>query len=149
MKKILIILLLISAGMYSQEHKHGQIKAYKTAYITEKLELSPKEAEKFWPIYNLYDQKFHELRYRERNQIYKRMGDDSCDLTEVEASKLIDTSLALEEELLEVKKEMNTALESAISSKKIILLRKAEYDFKRDLLHRYRDGKHRKKNRDN
>lgn len=145
MKKILIILLLVSAGMYSQEHKHEKIKAYKTAYITEKLEFSPKEAEEFWPIYNLYDQKYHDLRHRERNQIYKRMGDEFCDLTDVEASKLIDTSLAFEEEGLQIKREMNTALKNVISPKKIVLLRKAEYDFKRDLLHRYRDGKHAKK----
>ena len=144
-KNILIILLFVSAGMYSQEHKHEKIKAYKTAYITEKLELSPKEAEEFWPLYNLYDQKFHELRHRERNQIYKRMGDEFCELTDAEASKLIDTSITLEEEGLQIKREMNTALRKAISSKKIVLLRKVEYDFKRDLLHRYRDGKHGKK----
>ena len=35
-----------------------RIKASKIAYITEQVELTPEEAEKFWPVYNeLEDQK--------------------------------------------------------------------------------------------
>jgi hypothetical protein len=33
----------------------GQLQAMKTAFITTRLHLTPVEAEKFWPIYDLYD----------------------------------------------------------------------------------------------
>ncbi len=142
MKKFLILLLFISAGIYAQDNKHEKIKAYKTAYITEKLELSPKEAEEFWPVYNLYDQKFRDVRKRERDQIFKKIGDNTCDISDSDAAALIKIGFALEEETLQIKREMNTALSASISPKKIILLRKVENDFKRELLHRYRGAHH-------
>ena len=32
----------------------GQLEAMKTTFITTRLQLTPEEAERFWPIYNLY-----------------------------------------------------------------------------------------------
>lgn len=138
MKKLLLIIFLLSVGLYGQEGKHERIKALKTTYITEKLSLTPAEAEKFWPIYNSFDEKFHDIRRQERNEIYKKLRDGLETISDAEANTLIDYSLSLESQTLELKKQMISELRKVISPKKIIHLKKTENDFKRELLDRYR-----------
>lgn len=141
MKRLAILFFLLAASVHAQEGKHEKIKALKTAYITEKLALTSSEAEKFWPIYNQYDEKFHLLRKKEKNEIFKKISDGLENLNDAEANNLIDKSLTLESEEMELRKQMITELRSVISPKKIIILKKAEDDFKKELLERYRQNK--------
>jgi hypothetical protein len=41
----------------------GQLEALKTTFITTRLRLTPQEAEKFWPIYNIYDSEVKQANY--------------------------------------------------------------------------------------
>jgi len=131
----------LAATVQAQEGKHEKIKAWKTAYITEKLALSSEEAEKFWPIYNKYDEKFHDLRKKERNEIFRKLRDGLENFTDAEANELIDKNLSLESSELELRKQMTAELRKVLSPKKIIILKKVEEDFKRELLDRYRSSK--------
>ena len=61
MKRILPLLIfftfLLSLQGISQQpnqRKGGALEAMKIAFITKRLELSPEEAERFWPVYNKY-----------------------------------------------------------------------------------------------
>ncbi len=141
MKKMIFIFLLATLTIQAQDGKHEKIKALKTAYITEKLALTSSEAEKFWPIYNRYDVKFHDLRKKEKTEIYQKLRDGLDNLNEAEANNLIDRSFLLESEELELRKQMIAELRGVISPKKIIILKKTEDDFKRELLERYRNSK--------
>ena len=144
MKKLILIVFLITTVAHSQSDKYEKIKALKTAYITEQLSLTPSEAEKFWPIYNGFEEKFHKLRHKKHNGIYKQLSQEMESMSDSEANKLIDAYLAMETERLDLQKEKIGALQKVISPKKIIRLRKAEDDFKRELLDRYRRGKENK-----
>lgn len=146
MKNLLFILLFSVIGLQAQEGKHERIKALKTAYITEKLEITSAEAEKFWPIYNDYSEKFHKLKVQEYRGIYKKLKDGVANLTDTEANELIDKDIYIETSKLELRKKMTEALRKVISPKKIILLKKTEKDFKHELLERYRKGRERQKN---
>ena len=141
MNKLVIFLFLLVATVQAQDGKHEKIKAWKTAYITEKLSLTASEAEKFWPIYNKYDEKFHELRKKERMEIFKKLRDGVENITDKEANELIEKNLSIESSGLELRKKMTVELRKVISPKKIISLKKAEDDFKRELLDRYRNSK--------
>ena len=141
MNKLVIFLFLLVATVQAQDGKHEKIKAWKTAYITEKLSLTASEAEKFWPIYNKYDEKFHELRKKERTEIFKKLRDGVENITDKEANELIEKNLSIESSGLELRKKMTVELRKVISPKKIISLKKAEDDFKRELLDRYRNSK--------
>jgi hypothetical protein len=68
MKHLLTILFLIcTLSLFSQQNNLGQetdvsrIEALKIAYITKKLNLSPDEAQRFWPIYNNYANEMREV----------------------------------------------------------------------------------------
>lgn len=141
MKKLVLILLLSVTALNGQENKHEKIKALKTAYITEKLSLSSADAEKFWPIYNKYDQRFHELRKKRRKEVYLELHNRWDELTDDEANILFDRYIQLKFENLELLRERTGALRKVISPKKIISLNKVEEDFKRELLDRYRKQK--------
>jgi len=67
MKKIYILLLSLmglTATTWAQEtqdqpemseKKQQDIQALKAAFITKELDLTPDEAQKFWPVYNQYE----------------------------------------------------------------------------------------------
>lgn len=142
MKRIIILLLLfigINWAHAQNNDKHENLKALKTAFITQELDLSPKEAEKFWPIYNVYDEKIYNLkvvRHNEgKNKIKKKGGYDA--LNEKEAEDFLAALIRYEEEELMAKKELFKQLKKVISSKKILQLQRAESDFNRKLLREY------------
>ena len=141
MKKLTFIFFLIAAVVHSQNEKYEKIKALKTAYITEKISLTPSEAEKFWPVYNNFEEKFHKLRHKKHSDAYKQLSSGMENLNDLEANRLIEEFINAETERLTLKKEKIEALRKVISPKKIIGLQKAEDDFKRELLNRYRSGK--------
>ena len=142
MKKIIIILFFISAGLSAQPDRHEKIKALKIAYITQEVSLTSAEAEKFWPVYNAHDSKLNELRKSERRDVGSKLRDGFDTLTDEDANTLIDRWLNIQSETLKLQQELVVNLRKVLPPKKIIRLRKAEEDFKRRLLERYR-GKQR------
>jgi hypothetical protein len=138
MKKIIIILFFISAGIFAQPNRHEKIRTLKIAYITQELSLTSSEAEKFWPIYNAYDSKITELRRSERRDVGSKLRDGLDTLSNEDANALIDKWLQIESKNLKLRQELVLNLRKVLPPKKIILLRKAEEDFKRRLLERYK-----------
>ena len=70
MKKLLIILLMSMGFLFSgfsQEAEKpqvdgGKLKAYQIAYLTDKLKLKPEEAQRFWPVFNQYQDEIRKVR---------------------------------------------------------------------------------------
>ena len=78
MKKIItpLVLLIFCFSAYAQsggKDWRQQIKAQKVAFITEQLSLTPKEAQKFWPIYNTYEDKLNQIRRNDERAIRDAM----------------------------------------------------------------------------
>jgi Spy/CpxP family protein refolding chaperone len=139
-----VFLLLISFNFYAQgermKEKKEQIKAMKVAFLTTELNLTSSEAEKFWPIYNSFDDKQFELRHQKMKGYFKRMADDELDkLSEKEANALLTQIENNDEELFNLRKKFMGDVKGVLPSVKIIKLRKAEEDFNRKLLQQYRD----------
>ncbi len=143
MKNILLIALLFTSAVYSQGG--DRIKAFKTAHITNALDLTSAEAEKFWPVYNAHERKMTDLRQKERREIFQVVKGDMDGLTEKEANDLIEKGIQFKTTELQYFKDLVENLRGIIPSKKILKLRKAEQEFKRILLERMRN---RQKKRD-
>ena len=137
-----IILLFISSVSFSQDfkEKREKVKALKVAYITEQLELTTEEAQKFWPIYNAYDESQAELRYEKMRAILNRFKPGNVEnLSEKEASTLLIQMEKIEEDLFNLRRKFIKDLQGVVSAKKIIKLKKAEEDFNRELLKQMRE----------
>ncbi|TDP02178.1 sensor of ECF-type sigma factor [Flavobacterium sp. 245] len=139
-----IILFLVSFSFYAQsgktDEKREKIKAYKVSFLTTELELTPTEAEKFWPIYNAYDDRQFELRHQKMKAYLERLNDDNINsISEKEAAVLLSQMESTDKELYLLREKYNSNLKRILSAKKILKLKKSEDDFNRKLLKQYRD----------
>lgn len=141
--KIPLLLLLFLAQSFiakAQNTENESIRALKVVFITEQLDLSPKEAEKFWPLYNMYTAKEYNLKFHEtrklRNQILSSGGVDA--ISDNEADLVLKKLIDIENEIAAVRNEMYVKLKSIISSKKLIKLQIAEVEFNKKVLEELR-----------
>ena len=137
-----IIILFVTSLSFSQgfRDKKEKVKALKVAYITEQLDLTTDEAQKFWPVYNAFDDKQGELRHEKMRAILDRFQPGNVDkLSEKEASALLIQMEKIEEDLFNLRNKFIKDLQGVISAKKIIKLTKAEEDFNRELLKQMRE----------
>ncbi len=147
MKKIILILLVISslnsALAQNQGERFKRIKALKTAFITDRLELSPSEAEKFWPVYNKYEAELNELEFTKRRRIHiERTKYESFDaISNTEAKKLLTSFQDIKMQTLKKEGEKMEDLSKIISPQQMLKLIKAEDDFRKELFKMLRERK--------
>ena len=149
MKKYILLILLCLFAFKSnaqKDSKKDHIKSLKIAFLTDNLELSSQEAEKFWPIYNAYFEEMHKVKYLEYKKIKHQLKEEGFEnLSEEEAKVLLKKLEEIEKNEFELNKKFVANLETVLSAKKIILLKKLEDDFNRKLLDRLRKEYHRNK----
>lgn len=148
LKKILPLLLLFTCSFYAQEKtddKKEQIKALKVAFLTTELDLSSQESEKFWPLYNAYDNKQFEIRHKKMKTFKGKMHGDALDkISEKDAAILLSQIESTDEELFLLRKKFTKNIRSILPASKILKLKKAEDNFNRKLLQQYGDRGKRK-----
>ena len=109
---VLVILCWLSPSAFSQMGQKrpmaGALETMKIGFITNRLALTPEEAQRFWPIYGQYT--------REVRQAYTVYHTDR-------------NELELEEALLNIKKRYSVEFLKAIPPPKINDFFKAEKDF--------------------
>ncbi|CAM3859291.1 MULTISPECIES: sensor of ECF-type sigma factor [Flavobacterium] len=139
--KLTILLLFIFSITFSQgfREKKEKIKAIKIAYITEQLNLTTDEAQKFWPVYNTFDDKQFEIRHNKMKKIINKFENDGIDsVSEKEAKELINQMEDYEDEMHNLKKKYIKDLLKVLPAKKVIKLKKVEDEFNRKLLKQFR-----------
>jgi len=139
-----LLLFLVSFSFYAQSEKKDEIrekvKAYKVSFLTTELELSSTEAEKFWPIYNAYDDKQYELRHEKMKTYVRKLNDDNINsLSEKDAATLLSQIESTDKELYFLKEKYMNNIRKVLSAKKILKLKKSEDDFNRKLLKQYKE----------
>ncbi|WP_340198986.1 hypothetical protein [Ascidiimonas sp. W6] len=142
MKQICIIAVLffICGNVSAQQERRERIKSLKIAFITEKLALSSSEAQKFWPIYNTYDDNTYRLKNVDLKKIKNELRIKGIDaISEQEAKSILERIENIEASIYGERRKLVINLSNAISAKKIILLKKVEDDFNRELLKRLRE----------
>lgn len=141
MKNIIIIILgfFITAAAVAQEEEpvvkdpkaQEKIKAARIAFITERLGLTPAEAEKFWPVYREFSMKREDLRKQYRDN---RKNPDPNKSVEQNEKESIDLGLKLKQNELDLEKEYSGKLLNVVPAQKVMALRGAEHDFRKLLI---------------
>ena len=62
----LCLLFVLQFSSFAQQRNFEAIESEKVAYITKELKLTPAEAQKFFPIYNKYNEEMWDLRKAKR-----------------------------------------------------------------------------------
>ena len=131
---ILFILLLAFLGVYAQNKKAmEQIESARIALITERLELTPAQAEKFWPLYREYNEQRRLLRQEFRDT---RQGVDMQNLTDEQSKELVQKAMDMKQRQLNLEKKYSERMTSVISAQQMLRLRNAEKDFQQMLIRR-------------
>jgi len=119
--------------MSQEDLKMDNVKAKRIAFITDELNLTSQQAEKFWPLYNAYS------KNKKENRKEKRDADERYkSLTDAQAKTLLTELINQEENKVKDKKEFVEKLKSVIDVKQILLLFRAERKFKRELFRDYK-----------
>lgn len=142
LKIILLVLLALPAfsqgndDLSAEEHEYQnqsvreKIRAAHVAYITDKVALTPEQAEKFWPIYNEFTTR--------RRAILRKIRNNPAD------------NLELRQQALDLEKQYTEKYLTIITNQQLIDLRQAESDFRKLLLRRIQqrqDSRHRNNKR--
>jgi hypothetical protein len=145
MKKIITLLLSFFCFFtFAQEsNRIERLKAMRVAYISDNLQLTPLESEKFWPLFNQFDAKEIELKKNKRKLMIKLRKTDK--LSETEIAKLMDEDDTIETEIQQNRKQFTTSLKAVIPTQKILKLRQLEIEFKQKLLERIKEKRVNKK----
>lgn len=137
MKKIYSILLLfvtVLAFGQDMEDRIERVKALRVAYISEKLSLTSEEAQRFWPVFNQFDDKMDGLHKQKRQLMFKLRPENASKLSEKETTVLMDEDDKLEQEIQNNRRQLVKNLQGVIPNQKILMLRQIEVEFKQKLL---------------
>jgi acyl transferase domain-containing protein len=137
---LIIVMLAISAG-YSQSPGNNakqKLEAARIALITERLGLTPSQAQEFWPIYNEYAEQRRSIQrgYREARQNF-----DMQNLSEEQGKQLMKIGMETKQKALNLEKEYSDRMIRVVSAKQLVALRKAEEDFRSMIIRRLEQRK--------
>ena len=130
-----IILSLFLSASASGQPGRPQIESVRAAFITQKLDLTPEESQKFWPVYNTYQQEFQQLVLK-RNQHRKALK---------QSLGVPDDELKTESEILELRKRYRVEFAKVLPRQKAALVYPAEREFMHQLMEQYKSRKQKNK----
>jgi cell fate regulator YaaT (PSP1 superfamily) len=120
-----------------------KVQAHRVAFFSERLSLTPAEAEKFWPLYNTY-QNHREKLIRETNQ--KTQTQDSEGKPEFDVSNLSDDEakqlVGNKTKQIELEMKFHNDLIKLFSSQRVLMFYDAERSFQRKLMNARSRGGH-------
>ena len=139
----LFMLGLLANSIFCQtegEEKMEKFQAQKIAFITNKLKLTAKEAQIFWPVYNDYDIR-KQLINQNRLKVIVRIQKEGVEISEKESTDLADQYILLQKQEAQLAEEFNTKFKTVLPALKVLKLYQAELQFKRELLKQLKQGK--------
>jgi len=131
----LLSLLLFCSTLVFAQQRGENIESLHTAFITEKINLSPEEAKKFWPVYDQYHADLEAIkkqRQDNRQMINKAGGIDN--MSDADVQKLITSETDIQTRDLELRKSYIAKFEQVIPARKVAKFYIAEEEFKVYLL---------------
>jgi len=143
-----IILMLIGVfafvNSFSQDEEvdpQEKIQAKKVAFITDKLDLSVEEAQKFWPVYNEHEADMDKI-HEKRKGVMKKINKEAETLSDEELTKLVDQFAEYDLEEAKIHKSYYDDVKKVLPIKKVVKLIKAEREFKQTLLKEFKGHGH-------
>jgi hypothetical protein len=130
---IAIITICFSLQSFSQPNRPGltRIHAAKMAYISDRIQLSPRQAGNFIPIYNDYER---EIRDTRQYFFQKYRGTNPGDADDATSRQFIDDNLDYQQRVLDIRRKYNEQFLRVISPQQLAELNKAEREFKQMLI---------------
>ena len=143
-----ILLCLISLSLSAQaqapnrsprkEERREEIESMKIAFLTRRLDLTPDESQRFWPVFNQFSDELKKVRKDHASQ-KRELKDDISSLSDKDAEKIVDGEIIFRQQEVDIMKKFHPQFKQVLPIKKVALLYGAENDFKKELLEKIKD----------
>ena len=122
---ICMMIVLPLSAQEKNQRSHQQIESVKIAFITQKLNLNTAEAEKFWPLYNSYQNEMRAI-YKLRRDARRKQQDNP--------DNKVAGELDFEGRLLDTRKKYKQEFSKVLSSEKVSSFFQAEREFREQMI---------------
>ncbi|MBI1183368.1 hypothetical protein GC194_03805 [bacterium] len=112
-------------------------RSLKVGIYTNVLNLTPAEAEKFWPLFNEFESKMDKIKNREF-EIRSKIEGAFATISDEELEKLIDEMMDLQKQETDLLVSYYEKYKKVLPIKKVALIHRAEMMYKRALLEKMR-----------
>ncbi len=151
MKRLITLALaaLFAAPLFAQHEGPGpqhlrekkeKVDAMKAAFITQELDLTAEEAQKFWPVFNEMDKLIEAIRMEEATKRIemREAGKTIEDLSDAELEAMMKKMFDHEEAILMIKRDYHQKFIKVLGIKRTAMLYQAERKFQRELMRKTR-----------
>jgi hypothetical protein len=134
---IVLFFALTGISQNRQDADFEKFKSQKIAFLTEKMNLTPKEAQEFWPVYNQYEKDRMELQ-QHRRELERKTRDENIKFSDQEVIQITRDIAAT------FKKEADNAINynekflKILPAQKVLQLYRAENQFRAHMFEQFR-----------
>lgn len=148
--KQIVFILTIGFFLFSQQESYAQrgeghnkerwekYKLEKIAFLTTNLDLTPAEAQKFWPVYNQMEKEKEEMQMK-RRELEQKVRNAEETLSDKEIIKLTREFASNQEKEGALSHKYNEEFLKIIPPKKVLKLYKVEGEFRMHMFKKYRE----------
>jgi Spy/CpxP family protein refolding chaperone len=144
MKNLLMMLMslaIMTTASAQEPDKKGEshkekMEAAKIGFITKELQLTPEEAQKFWPVYNQREAELEEVRKAMR-KIHKDRKIE--EMSDAEADKAMEDMMLLRQRELDIDKKYHAEFKKVLPIKKVAQLYHAEMKFRHEVMKEWKE----------
>lgn len=139
-KSLVVTILLCTAVTWAMaqrnpEMRDKKVQAYRVAVFTEVLNLTPTEAEGFWPIFNEYQDK------REDVQAQLKPTAQLDGMNDAEVEEYVKKYFELRQREIDLEKDLGQKLRKVLPLRKIAKIPVAEREFRESLLKKLQENR--------
>lgn len=117
---------------------HEKLKTLHVAHLTAELGLTESEAQEFWPVYNKMREEDRQLDHEKRD-LMREVDRNYSSMTDAQAQSYLSKYKALERrEAAAEFSEYHERIIEIIGVKRFFKLKKADYDFRRKMLKKFK-----------
>lgn len=110
-----------------------KIRSAEVAYLAQQLNLTPEEAQQFWPVYNNYTREVELLIAERRRNRQVDKKDDAA------ARQALNKEMDIEQKMLDIRKRYNQEFLKVLPARKAGNVFKAEREFRGQLIRQLKE----------
>lgn len=143
MKRLLLTILITGtfAGFAQSQELGDRVRVLRAEVYARVLNLSPEEAEKFWPIFNEYTENKESLQKQLRSE------GDLDGMSDQEVEDYVKKYFEVRQKEFDLEKDLVQKLRKVLPVRKIAKLPKAEREFRESLLKRLQELREKRQER--
>ncbi|HLP95110.1 MAG TPA: hypothetical protein VK168_13795 [Saprospiraceae bacterium] len=135
------VFLTSSQAQVDPEQREARLAAFRAEVFTRVLNLTPEEAQQFWPVYNEYTDR------REQIQQDLKANKQLDQMSDTEVEEQIRRHFEMKQRELDLEKDAYQKLRKVLPLRKVAKLPAAEREFRESLVKKLQEARERRQDR--